>query len=168
MKKLPVWSKGQIVAQTFVSDKDYALLKMYKWSLSSSGYAITTITVEGWTKTLGLHSILLPKKRLDDGTVLVVDHVNRNRLDNTRKNLRYVTPTMNARNCSVRSDNKTGFQCVAFRPNKNKWEGYFYAMGKKIHVGLFDDACSASCAVIDAKRKAKWFPPARGVRVKKG
>ena len=172
MKKLPIYSKNNVVAYTTISDQDYSLLRRYKWSLSSSGYAVTTITVDGWSKTISLHSILKPFKRLDDGTKLVCDHIDRNRLNNTRSNLRMVTPQMNARNCSLRSDNKTGFQCVAYRPSRGKWEAYYYAKNgdgksKKIHIGLFDDICSASCAVIDAKRKAKWFPPARGVRVKK-
>ena len=167
MKKLPVYSKTNVVAYTTISDQDYSLLRRYKWSLSSSGYAVTNISVDGWSKTISLHSILKPFKRLDDGTKLVCDHIDRDRLNNTRSNLRMVTPQMNARNCNLRGDNKTGFQCVAYRPSKNKFEGYFYCDKKKYHVGLFDSSEEAAIAVERAKKKAGWYPPARGIRVKK-
>ncbi len=82
---------------TIVDPKDLLPLGGYRWCFSGCGYAITTI--DG--KIRYMHHLILPSRR-----GLVNDHINRNRLDNRRENLRYVTHGENVRN-SFRCDKKS-------------------------------------------------------------
>ena len=71
-----------------VSLEDYPLLSQYSWHLNKSGYAITKI--KGRHKAM--HRMVL-------GTTnpyVFVDHVDKDRLNNTRENLRELTPKENA------------------------------------------------------------------------
>jgi hypothetical protein len=78
-------------AHAIVDDEDYEWLSQYKWHLSSDGYAKTCINDE----TIYMHRFILnPPKGMWS------DHINRNRLDNHRHNLRVVTPRENAQNKS--------------------------------------------------------------------
>lgn len=51
-----------------------------------------------------LHHYILGKPPMG----MVTDHVNRNKLDNRKSNLRFVTSHINNRNTSLRIDNKSG------------------------------------------------------------
>lgn len=91
MKKLPLRNReGKVIAHALVDDTDHRALRDQRWSLNSHGY------VQGWNGTVcKLHRVLLGLSRGDGN---VVDHINGNRLDNRRKNLRLVNVTINNRN----------------------------------------------------------------------
>lgn len=74
-----------------------------------------------------------------------VDHINKNKLDNTRPNLRIVTRLENLQNKSTYKNNKCSTQGVSFIPRLNKWRARIYINGKEIHIGMFksrDEAIS--------------------------
>ncbi len=50
-----------------------------------------------------------------------VDHINRNGLDNRKKNLRIVTHSQNHFNEKIRTDNKSGHKGVYFKKQNNRW-----------------------------------------------
>lgn len=73
----------------FIIDKnDVEIARKIKWCVGGNGYVSNR-------KVGYLHHMLLPKK---DG--FVVDHINRNKLDNRRTNLRYLTHRTNLLNNS--------------------------------------------------------------------
>lgn len=74
---------------TLVDDSDLALMSNRPWYLSSNGYAVSR---EGTGKRR-LHSLLF-----GDPDGMDIDHVNGDRLDNRRQNLRIVTRAQNLRN----------------------------------------------------------------------
>lgn len=109
---LPVNSKAIYLSKgkfTIVSEDDYDNLMQYKWLLKESSGGYFSAKKNG--KRLGsgkrekqeyLHIFLMkPKKGM------VVDHINRNPLDNRRCNLRVVTQKVNThnRNVSLRNSN---------------------------------------------------------------
>ena len=89
-----------------VDDEDYKTLSRYHWFIYIGGYT--------YNPDLGqMHRFILNATNPD----LVVDHINHDRLDNRRENLRICTQQQNQFNRSVRRDNKTGYKGV----KTHKW-----------------------------------------------
>ena len=67
----------------------------------------------------------------------IVDHLNRNTLDNCKKNLRIVDIVESNRNRRVPKNSKSGVRGIKFA--KNKWEVGIWAGGKTVYLGRYDD-----------------------------
>lgn len=74
-----------------ISLQDFERCSVYNWNLNPIGYAQTTFN----GITVFLHRFIL---NLCKGDKRWVDHKNRNKLDNSRKNLRVCTPSQNHAN----------------------------------------------------------------------
>lgn len=87
---------------------------------------------------------------------LVVDHINRDRLDNRWTNLRGTNRGGNAKNAGLRKDSKSGYRGVSYRKSKAKWRAYIQSDGKQFHLGFYDSAelaYAARQAVIEKHHK---------------
>lgn len=69
---------------------------------------------------------------------IVIDHKNRNKLDNRSINLNVVTPLENAQNASLRRDNKSGVRGVSFTNRNQKWAVQIQYKNKNNWIGYFD------------------------------
>lgn len=106
---------------------DYALLSDFTWRLGntrSDGAAEAVQTKARkdlqplyGTGTLLMHRLILG---LSAGDGIIVDHRDRNPLNNTRANLRIVTNAENASNARRRVDNTTGYKGVTLMSKKTK------------------------------------------------
>ena len=78
-----------------VDDEDFALLNRFKWTVSDTGYAVTQIRGQKHIKMhhLVFGAIEVPK--------MVIDHLNNDRLDNRKKNLRLCSQKENSSNRKV-------------------------------------------------------------------
>lgn len=77
-----------------------------------------------------------------------VDHIDLNKLNNRRSNLRLATIITNGQNRPIRDDNKSGYKGVAWHRGGNKWQAYININKKRVHLGLYDnieDAYKAYC-----------------------
>lgn len=96
-----------------VDSEDHTWLSLFKWSLNFKGYPQARIKNNlfqqvglPWAGTWTMHSAILAKhKLLLIGSGLDVDHINRDRLDNQKTNLRQITRSANLLN-SKRHDNR--------------------------------------------------------------
>lgn len=120
-------SKGQ---RALVDDADFTWLSQWSWHFTG-GYARRTACWHGQKHTLFMHRELLRA-----GPDQLVDHINGNRLDNQRANLRIVSPTINSRNRLMRG----GYRGVFFKQDKNRYEAYITVQGKRVYLGLFKTA----------------------------
>lgn len=69
---------------------------------------------------------------------LDLDHINRDRADNRLENLREATPSQNARNKSLASNNKSGVRGVYQDSEYGGWRANIYTNEKKqIYLGAF-------------------------------
>jgi hypothetical protein len=121
---------------TLVDKKD-AWVEKHNWSLSSIGYAQTNLN----GSMVLLHTFLLGKKAGKE-----IDHININRLDNRRKNLRHVTHNENMYNLPLASNNKSGVRGVDFDKRKNKWRAQIQKNSNNIFIGYFDSLEKAKLA----------------------
>lgn len=92
----------EVIAQAIIDTEDLSKVRYTKWKLSASGYAMNTPKFKGGNKHMS---------RVILDTDQFVDHINHNRLDNRKSNLRIVTKSHNQMNVdhkgvSVRKDGK--------------------------------------------------------------
>lgn len=116
----------------------YEELSQHSWYLSA-GYAQTS--VKETRKKVQMHRMILALKK-NDG--IHVDHINHDRLDNTRESLRTCTLAENNRNIKGRGKRISKYKGVA--PNKKNWMAQITFERKVRHLGTFptqEDAARA-------------------------
>lgn len=93
----------------------------------------------------------------------VVDHINRNRSDNRKSNLRISDFTGNARNSGLQKNNTTGIIGVQWHKRDKKWYSTIGVDNDKIYLGVFDNKEEAIIARLKAELKCfgKEFSPQR-------
>lgn len=135
----------------FYFDKeDYNLVSQYCWDIdSSTGYAKTIDKVNKAGK-LYLHRLVMGCKK---GDGIIIDHINRDRIDCRKNNLRTVNGIQSAINRGIKSNNTSGKIGVSWSKDFNKWESYITVDKKRLHLGLFDNFKEAEEARIKAEEK---------------
>lgn len=103
MKQIYLYGKNKDKFFT-IDDEDFELVSKYKWYLSTHGYAKTTIHKKETTKLDKNRNINIAVHRLIMGNPegKQIDHINRNRLDNRKSNLRLATHTENNWNKEIK------------------------------------------------------------------
>ena len=114
---------------------DLLLIRRHTWHLGKRGYPATH-TLRG---TVVLHRLLFPEA--DD---LEIDHINGDKLDNRRANLRPCTHQQNGFNQKLRGTNTSGYIGVSFSPRLGCFEAYIHHNGKKHQLGLYADSAAAA------------------------
>lgn len=138
-----------------VDDEDYGeLIKMGGWRLDSRGYAVKTIGIPA-SKPLSMHRLV---NKTPEG--MFTDHINRDRLDNRKSNLRTCTVTENNRNRSMQINNSTGVKGVSYLSTKKKWRAQISIDKKWTVLGQFSKIEEAIRIRKEAERKYyKEFVP---------
>lgn len=130
--------------QTLLDDDTYNYANQWKW-YEVSGYARREYRIFNKTYRVALHHVVLGIVGEATGT-LEVDHVNGNRLDNRKENLRIVHKAENQRNAGLRSDNTSGYKGVTLDKQTGHWKAQCYRRNKRIHIGSFNTAKEAALA----------------------
>jgi len=80
---------------------------------------------------------------------VLVDHINRDPLDNRVENLRLCNQRQNSGNAKVKSNNKLGVKGVHLHKN-GRFVAGIHKQGKSYYLGLFDTAEEAHAAYLKA------------------
>lgn len=121
-----------------VDDEDYEWLRLYEWQVSKDKCVKTHAP--------GMKGKLIHRLILNAPEHLEVDHIDGNRLNNQRSNLRLATSSQNKMNRGPRKDNTSGYKGVSWHSQRLKWTARVKAGQKYIHLGLFDSKEAAALA----------------------
>jgi hypothetical protein len=124
---------------------DLPRLTEFHWMASGtrgSEYAVKKRRIGGGkTKITLMHRFIL-----DAPPGSEVDHINGNRLDNRRCNLRLCTHAENMQNVGPKADNTSGLKGVRRSRDGKRWVAYIKDLGKQKHLGTFDTPDKAARA----------------------
>lgn len=145
--RVPIFTKTGYKGDLIIDDEDWDKIKHLKLS-TNVGYA------RGYSKrkTYFIHRIILnaPKN-------MQVDHINNNRLDNRKSNLRLVNNKQNNENRKgAYSTSKTGIRGVSWQKQHQRWRAVIMSNYKQVYNKLFNSIEEATAAVVN-KRKELGF-----------
>jgi hypothetical protein len=121
----------------YVDAADYEQLRRYRWSRCGSGYAGRR--EKGRLIFMHRQIMQTPKGR-------VVDHIDGNRTNNCRANMRNCTDMQNRRNQAKRIGCVCRFKGVYYRKRAGKYFSSVMFNGKVVWLGYFDDDAQAARA----------------------
>lgn len=121
--------------KTLVDDEDFERVTAYNWGFDCFGYGTCTLS----TLNIRLHRFIMnaPKG-------LVVDHINGDRLDNRKENLRLCSIKENIRNSKKHKDNTSGYRGVS--TIGRLWRAYIVVDRKQISLGCYKTREEAALA----------------------
>ncbi len=121
----------------YVDAADYERLGRYRWSLYSDGYAARRESGK-W--------IYMHREIMQPPEGMVVDHIDGNRANNCRFNLRVCTPAENRCNHGKCIGTSSRFTGVSFIKSAGKYRAKFQFHGLPMWLGYFDDEVEAARA----------------------
>lgn len=103
----------------------------------------------GWIGATGYHMVSMDrKKQLKTHRVIfalhhgyfpdMIDHIDRNKLNNKIENLRGTNHQLNALNSNLRKDSSSLFTGVTYKKDKKRWRAYIKEDYVQKHLGYFD------------------------------
>ena len=138
------YARGQVA---LADDADHALVAGTRWYRTRTGYA--------WGR-VGGSMTLLHRHLLAAAPGVLVDHVNGDRLDCRRQNLRLATPAQNKANSRRRADSRLPFKGIE-RTRSGRYRAVLTVAGRRYRSGTFAEPLEAARAY-DAMACRQWGP----------
>lgn len=142
-----ILTKGRVAK---IDEADAEWVGRHSWQLSTGGYAyrrrsLPTVNGERGYVTIYLHRAVCEMSvPIPDG--MEVDHIDVDKLNCRRDNLRPCTRAQNRRNVKAYRNNTSGAKGVWFVPSLNKWRASISVSKRAKHLGVFmtrDEAVQA-------------------------
>lgn len=137
--------------EILVSDEDFEFLSQWTWYVSAKDSVPFGVHTGCGKQAKRLsHEILKRRGILFTG---VVDHKDRNHLNNQFENLRPATRSQNQMNRGVYASSSTGYKGVSYHSARNKYVAMIKASGQNYFLGRFIDPKEAAKAYDRAAKK---------------
>lgn len=117
-----------------VDNEDFDRVKSINWSVNKGGYAIST------RKGLMHRFIMNPSKDR------IIDHKDRNTLNNRKENLRICGMSENSMNSISKVNSKSIYKGVYWIESRNKWKSLITLNQKTFYIGYFKSEIKAAKA----------------------
>ena len=140
--------KGETVAHALVDESDFEQLNRHRWFLGRSGYAARSDYSTGRCRQVLMHRVILD---LHHGDPRQGDHINRDRVDNRRLNLRVLTSAEQAQNRGARRGSASAFRGVMRGWRDGLWIAQVTLDGVRHHLGTFPNETDAARAAAAAR-----------------
>lgn len=126
--------------------EDFDKIKNYCWNehILSGGYHTLEARDSNTNKLIRMQWLICGKYH---------DHINRNPLDNRKRNLRPASKNENNQNHKKFINNTSGFSGVNWHKGLHKWHARITVENKRIHLGYFDNKRDAIITRLMAELK---------------
>jgi hypothetical protein len=131
--RIPLHARDGSVQYTLIDAADADWAAQWQWHLDD-GYVKRR-------KGIRLHRELLG---LMYGDGVEGDHINLDKLDNRRSNLRVTTRIQSAQNKPSYAGTSSQYRGVAWSKQHGRWKAYYQLGGKQTHLGYFADELEAA------------------------
>lgn len=110
----------------------------------SCGYYCVCLSKNGKAKTFYVHQLLanafIPKIKGKK----IIDHKDRDKLNNNIENLHWVNHSQNSQNKNKRENTTSLYYGVCWHKKAKKWQASIRINNKSYHIGLFEDEKDAA------------------------
>lgn len=131
--EIPIYNKKDIIAHTKIDKEDFIKVSKFRWNLCQ-GYVVSTTKIR-------LHRLLLNAKKEDPP----IDHINNDKLDNRKENLRFVSISQNSQNKEKQIEGTSPYKGVSFCNKQNKWITNLQIDGNQIRYTFDREDHAAYC-----------------------
>lgn len=147
--------------EILVDINDFERLTHVSWCISKRGYPTAGTQMRGKTVRMYMHHAILGRPL----GKMVVDHINANKLDNRKSNLRFCMQHENCANGPIKKNNTSGHTGVWFHRKGGYWCAEIKFKRKKICLGSFAKIEDAIAARLKAEVRI-WgeFSPRHGAQ----
>lgn len=124
-----------------IDDEDFEWLNQWKWFANKIRHTWYAGRNRHKSEVLGPSTIYMHRE-LCSGDM--VDHRDRNGLNNRKSNLRNCSNQQNVYNSKIRSDNTSGLRGVCWDQQSGKWRASIRVTGKLVYLGSFSNKSKAA------------------------
>lgn len=123
--------------------------KEFCWHCTKYGYAAASVFTRPNKKLQLFHVYAFPN--CPDG--MVRDHIDGNKLNNKRGNIRFVSQTDNCKNRPIEGTGKSGRRGVSWNSRRKRWKSTICVNNRVISLGFFENVQEAVHAREEAEEK---------------
>jgi hypothetical protein len=138
--------------EILIDEEDYNYLSMYKWFRLKARN--TTYARTNKNKKTKVISHIIAEVYDWDLNGKVIDHINKNGLDNRKQNLQIVSQQKNIAKDAGWKVSSSEFRGVS--KNKNKWAARLYHKGKHYYLGTYNTEIEARDVVLKKRQEVGY------------
>ena len=130
--------------------EDFDKIKDYYWWTDNRGYISTSKSYNNKIKKTYLHRFIY---NLNSENKIVIDHINHNKFDNRKENIRLTNDSNNNKNTTLKKNNNSGIIGVHYATRDKKWVAKIRLDYNDIYLGGYENKKDAIIARLDAEQK---------------
>lgn len=144
--------------------EDLPVIRGQQWYQDKDGYLASSYLFDGRRCFNMFHRVVMHAKPGQS-----VDHINKDKTDNRKQNLRFCVRSENNMNRTLFSNNTSGVTGVYYDKKRRKWVANIVCNHKRIFIGRFDEKEEAVIARLQKEMELfKEFAPQRELYEKMG